>query len=301
MEACLLPFEMNKLGPQDGSFLIHLGDIRTGKPNPSTGRPFFCPESIFQELATTLVTAPLPVFAVPGDNGWLDCSNTNQAFQFWDDYLFDMNEDVPYQVHRWNSFPPGVARTTPQPGLFSFLLQGNVLVVGQVLPAGRNGSPWPGHGALERDNIRWLQDNFDHYRSQLQAVVILAHSVGFNGNFARRLEQLATSSQYGRPSILVLEDAHQFSVQFNYRRVNNMMVLRTDDTVTPIQITIHPSASGGVSNVFRWDRRCPCSTNHGPTQLVTHDAGRCAGMCVEAHNACRSKERCEPGLQGVRC
>jgi hypothetical protein len=36
MEACLLPFELKKLNPTKGQFLIHLGDICGGKPDPYT-------------------------------------------------------------------------------------------------------------------------------------------------------------------------------------------------------------------------------------------------------------------------
>lgn len=309
LEACLLPYEMEKLTTKDGTFLVHLGDIKTGKLDPATNEPFVCPESMFRDLSNTLALAPMTVFAVPGDNGWLDCRNEAQAYIWWEDYLFNMNErsntswpQFPATVHRWTSFPDSVKRTTHRPELFSFVLQGNILLVGLSLPGPKGNRAvieWEPRDDLIRDNLEWLQQNLEEYANVVEAVVLFAHSVRFNVGFARQLPKIARN--HGRLPILVVSDGHSFSEEFSYLGLSNMMKVTTDDTVTPMSITVDAS-SNSISNVFTFNRRCPCSTGHNPTRSITHDTGECAGQCSFEHNQCRNEDSCDPGIKrNPRC
>ena len=64
----------------ESSFIIHLGDIKPGsKP---------CEEQIYRDVSNQLKKSNLPVYIIPGDNEWNDCSNPNQAFSLWTKYLY---------------------------------------------------------------------------------------------------------------------------------------------------------------------------------------------------------------------
>lgn len=66
LDECLLPFELEKLDPSDGVALIHLGDVRGGKPNPYTGEPADCPEQMYKNIAEIFEASPVTTFFLPG-------------------------------------------------------------------------------------------------------------------------------------------------------------------------------------------------------------------------------------------
>jgi hypothetical protein len=59
--------------------------------------------------------------------------------------------------------------------------------------------------------------------------------------------------------------------------VPNLYTISLDDTVTPTAITIDTNARE-IDKIFRYDRRCPCSNKHRPTQLLTYSDGECKGV-----------------------
>ncbi|KAL7548824.1 hypothetical protein ACHAWF_012084 [Thalassiosira exigua] len=63
MESCLIPHELRKLSPDEGTFLVHLGDIQDGKLSE-------CPESMHEGVAKAFEASPVPTFFAIGDNGW---------------------------------------------------------------------------------------------------------------------------------------------------------------------------------------------------------------------------------------
>ena len=145
MEACLLPFELEKLDPTKGQFLIHLGDIRGGKPDPYTGELSECPESLYQHVSELFESSPVPSFFIPGgerfanvhivwllstasllfacfipfpciltiisgytvDNAWLDCADAEKAYEYWEKHLFYFNDRTNLG---WSPFPTNVNR-----------------------------------------------------------------------------------------------------------------------------------------------------------------------------------------------
>ena len=34
----------------------------------------------------------MPTFFIPGDNGWLDCADADEAYGFWTQHLFPFND-----------------------------------------------------------------------------------------------------------------------------------------------------------------------------------------------------------------
>jgi hypothetical protein len=299
MEACLLPFELDKLSDYYSKFIIHLGDIRDGHPPVDEEIPN-CPESLFRNLAKTFNEhSPVTSFFITGDNGLLDCTNPTEAYGYWEEHLLALEER---SSSNRPTFPAAVVRHENRTEMFSFMLE-NVLFLGQSLPGtGENqdlDSRWKDRSALLQDNWKWTEARFQEFAGVMKAVVIFGHSYEpINEDYFVALERIAQEDAYGRPPILFLEDEHFFNVEEEFLGVSNMLRIETDDTVTPMAITVDPSAKG-LLNVFTYDRRCYCSTEHRPTQLVDWPSGPCSGQCEESHSQCADKETCSP--EGATC
>ena len=83
----LLSHELHKLTPEEGRFLVHLGDIQDGR---SDG----CPESLYKNIATIFESSPVPTFFAIHDNGWLDCDKdaANESFSYWEKHSFPFHK-----------------------------------------------------------------------------------------------------------------------------------------------------------------------------------------------------------------
>ena len=114
----LLPSQIADL-PDDGQFVVHVGDIKSGSTP--------CDESVFQKVSGMLSKSRTPVFIIPGDNEWNDCADPSQAWTFWNQYFrrFD---------RRWNHTIP-IFRQIEHEENFSFVIN-DVLFVGINLVGG---------------------------------------------------------------------------------------------------------------------------------------------------------------------
>ena len=304
-EACLLPFELQKMDPSS-SFIIHLGDIRDGLAPPGEIRD--CPESIFQNLSAIFESSKVTPFFTPGDNAWLDCSNATQAYEYWEQYLFNYSDRTglswspfPFTVNRWASFPVGVSRTTRRSELFSFLQEG-VLFLGVSLPAGgRNeDNEWTPRDTLMQDNVQWTRENFEEHKDVMNAVVLMGHSSStLNEDFFTGLVDILSEPDYTEVPVLFLEEGSFLYSEEGFLGVPNLFLIETDDTVTPVKITVD-AAANGLANVFQFNQSCICSTGHRPTELITYmESSPCAGQCTEGFDACQAENRCSP--EGYVC
>lgn len=301
MDACLLPHELDKLHASEGSFLIHLGDIRDGKPDPESGEPRSCDEPLYQSISTIFESSPVPTFFIPGDNGWLDCADADEAYTLWEQYLFEYNTRTDLN---WPALPSAVSRHENHPELFAFLLE-DVLFLGQGLPGtGRDTvNAWTPRGDYLAANAAWTKLHFAANAGNMAAVVIFGHaSATANEAYFLELEKLADDLAYGKPPILFLEDAHAFVVETGYRGRSNILRIATEDTVTPMSITVDPAAwetGGGLTSVFQYDRGCWCSDGHRPTQLIDWTSGgKCDGVCA-TNGLCSGTATCSP--EGPSC
>lgn len=58
-------------------------------------------------------------------------------------------------------------------------------------------------------------------------------------------------------------------------------------------MSINPDAFG-ITDVFSFDRRCPCSTNHKPTELISYNRrNACYGAC-DTNNLCDGEALVDP-------
>ncbi|KAK1741059.1 hypothetical protein QTG54_008311 [Skeletonema marinoi] len=233
LEACLIPHELDKAANSgaDAKFLLHLGDIRDGKPYVNSGgQPRPCPEYLYEDVATIFEKSFLPTFFSMGDNAWLDCEDPDESYTFWKKHLCACDwQGLPGEGwsddHAWN--------------------QWNVYL---------------------DENARWMEKSFAE--NEFKAVIICGNSSkGWNERYFLRLEEVA--KQNPDVPIMFLGDEHEFQEEPEFRGIPNLHRIALDDVVTPTLITVDPYATGTL-NVFTYDRRCPCAGNHGrPSCLLT--------------------------------
>ena len=288
LEACLIPHELNKAANStpDAKFMLHLGDIRDGKPyyvdsGPVQPRP--CPEYLYEDVATIFTASSVPTFFSMGDNAWLDCENVDESYTFWKKHLLTFNER---EDLGWPSLGATVSRNENHIEMYSFVLK-DVLVIGQGLP----GEGWSEDHAWNLwnvyldENARWMEKSF--VENEFKAVIICGNSSkGWNERYFERLGEVAL--QYSDIPILFLGDEHDFVEEVEFRGIANLHRIALDDVVTPTVITVDPYAAGTL-NVFTYDRGCPCAGNHRPTELFSYTSGVCAGVC-DTNNLCINED-----------
>ena len=71
------------------AFVVHIGDIKSGS-SP-------CEETVYERVAGILLDSPPPLFIIPGDNEWNDCSNISpdEAWGFWQNNFQRFDELIP--------------------------------------------------------------------------------------------------------------------------------------------------------------------------------------------------------------
>lgn len=288
-ESCLIPYELNKLKSESGQFLVHLGDIRDSFFDET--RP--CPEFMYTNLTSTFSSCPMQTFFLPGEKGWLDCPSPGMAHGFWEDHLvaFSDRPDLP-------EFPAQVSRHPNRTELFSFMTN-DVLFLGQSLPGpARNSShELKIRESLLQENADWSEQALAENIGEYMAVVIFGNDFksSVNKGYLDKLISLVASPGYDTLPVLLLQNGESFRTSTTeFSNAPNVMWARTDDTVTPLGVTVDPWAVD-LEDVFQFDRRCYCTFGHRPTRLKTYlPWDRCASVCDEAQSQCANVESCSP-------
>ena len=83
----LLPKQIADL-TREAEFVIHVGDIKSGATE--------CNEAVYTKVSGMLARSKAPVFIVPGDNEWNDCTKPAQAWKYWEKYFMRFDR-------RWRS------------------------------------------------------------------------------------------------------------------------------------------------------------------------------------------------------
>lgn len=297
-ESCLLPYELTKLSSSGlgGQFLIHLGDVRDSYNNETLP----CPEDLYKNLTSIFSTSPIQSFFLPGERGWLDCPDPEKAYDYWQEHLLSLSND------EWPTFPSDVARHSSRTELFSFVKDG-VLFLGQSLPGPARDASYESsiREELIQDNIEWMEQAISNYIGEYMAVVVFGNdfSSAVNQEYLTTVISVANTEleeipilllQNGQSFRTVTEDQVTFRVSSIDLNATNVMWAQTDDTVTPISITVDPWAAE-LKEVFQFDRRCYCTFGHRPTRKKSYlPWERCAGVCDEGWGQCESLDSCSP-------
>ncbi len=232
-EDVLLVRQIGEL-PKDAKFVIHVGDIKSGKTP--------CDEAVYKKVAGILSQATVPVFIIPGDNEWNDCANPAQAWGFWDRNFMRFDR-------RWrHRFP--VFRQLEHEENFSFIKE-NVLFVGLNLVGGRV------HDAVEwqqrhADGFDWIRRNLLRFGTDVSSLVVFGHADPneTNDDFFDPFSEVA--SQFKKPILYLHGNGHRWVHNRPFAAQNILRVGVDQGSIAPpLKVTI----TGHQTAPFQFDRR----------------------------------------------
>lgn len=217
------------------AFLVHLGDVVTGKNKR-------WPESQYTKVANILRKSRLPVLVVLGDNEWNDQEDPVQALQFWDRNFRD------FEAH-WK---PGIAlaKQSVRKENFAFTSQG-VLLVGLNIVGGRVHDAQEWQVRLQQD-ADWVKEQFTKHATDVRAAVLLAQARPTE-NHELFFRQLADACRTWKHPVLYLHaDGHTWEVEKAWR-APNLLRVQTDQVGRnpPVLVTV----TDDPHEPFVFDRR----------------------------------------------
>jgi len=232
-EDALLPQQIAEL-PNDAEFVIHVGDIKSGTTP--------CDEAVYSKVFGMLSQATAPVFIIPGDNEWNECTNPAQAWQYWDKYFMRFDR-------HWRHHLP-VFRQLEREENFSFV-QGNVLFVGLNVVGGRvhDAAEWKQRHA---DGLDWIRRNLRRFGADVSSLVIFghAHPNATHNDFFNPL--CDDAKEFKKPILYLHGDGHRWVHDRPFSAKNILRVQVDQGGIAPplrVVVTNHPTEP------FQFDRR----------------------------------------------
>ncbi len=216
-------------------FLVHLGDIVTGKQKQ-------WPESQYAKVASILRRSTKPTLVVLGDNEWNDLQNPDEGMTYWNKHFRG------FEKH----FEPivGFRKQDTRDENFSFVMKG-VLVLGVNLVGGRVHDKKEWADRLQ-DDADWVKLNLEEYGSQVRAAVVLGQTTPTASHelFFGSLE--AMCNDWKKPVLYLHADGHVWQLEKGWR-APNLWRVQTD------QVKLNPpvlvSVTDDPNNPFEFDRR----------------------------------------------
>lgn len=232
-EDVLLPQQVAKL-PKDGEFVIHVGDIKSGKTA--------CDEAVYQKISGMLGKSVSPVFIIPGDNEWNDCMKPAEAWKFWDQYFMRFDR-------RWQHRLP-VFRQLEHEENFSFV-KGNVLFVGVNVVGGRihDAAEWKQRHA---ETLDWVRRNLKRSGETVSSMVIFGHAkpAAKHDDFFGPFNEDA--KKFNKPILYLHGDGHRWIYDRPFAAKNILRVQVDQGGIAPpLQVIVTDDAT----NPFQFDRR----------------------------------------------
>jgi hypothetical protein len=202
----------NKYSPS--AFLVHVGDIKSGSET--------CQEVRYQDVADVLKGSAVPVFILPGDNEWVDCSNPSQGWAWWMEHLFGLEEEF------CGIWP--VDAQAERPENFSFVRDG-VLFVGLNYVSG---SP----SSVTQYGADWINDRFATFGGSARAAVVFAQKEA-SGKIFDAMK--ARGRAFGKPVLYMHGDGHDWEYDTAFFGEPNMLRVQVErGTLShpPVQVTV---------------------------------------------------------------
>jgi hypothetical protein len=234
-EDILLPQQLKDL-PNDAEFVIHVGDIKGGGPP--------CVEAVYQKVSGMLRKSTAPVFIIPGDNEWNDCSDPgpDQAWFYWNQYFrrFD---------NHWNhSFP--VFRQIEHEENFSFV-RNRVLFIGLNIVGGLVHDPaeWR---QRHSDGLQWIRRNLAKFGNEAGCLVLFGHAnpQQKHDDFFGPLNKVA--QDFNKPILYLHGDGHNWIYDRPFDATNILRVqVDQGGKAPPVRITVTDHST----EPFQFDRR----------------------------------------------
>jgi uncharacterized repeat protein (TIGR02543 family) len=209
------------------AFLVHLGDINSGSEQ--------CQETRYQTVANILKTSQVPVFIVPGDNEWVNCSIASQGWAWWEKYLLGIDQSF------CGIWPVDEQAVLPEN--FSFMLDG-VLFLGLTYVAGTPSS-------VTQKDADWVNAQFAAHGSAARAAVLMAQKEPGGALFSA---VKANGHAFAKPVLYIHGDGHSWLVDSSFFGEPNMLRVQVDRGTLahpPVQVTV-TSAGQFVFNRNPW-------------------------------------------------
>ena len=222
--------DLANVDPSD-EFFVHLGDIQSqGSCNAST----------YSSVANSLQTSTIPVFIIPGDNEWNDCSNPNQAWSYWDANLMRLEE------HWSPSFT--VLRQSVREENFAFVESG-VLFIGLNLVGGsvHSSSEWD---QRMTDNANWVNENFNNFGSQVTSALVFGHAFPDGGRQQFGDAFVTAAQNFDKPILYMMGDEHSWVLDNPFNDAPNVTRVTVDQGAPSVRVTI----SDDPTDPFTFDR-----------------------------------------------
>lgn len=234
-EDVLLPKQIAGL-PEDAEFVIHVGDIKGGKPP--------CHEAVYVKVAGMLSKARPPVFIIPGDNEWNDCVDPDpaQAWQYWQKHFMRFDR-------RWKHDIP-VFRQLEREENFSFV-KGGVLFVGMNIVGGRV------HDLLEwkqrhAECLTWIRRNLAKFGDEVSSLVIFGHALPGAKHADFFDPFMKDARQFQKPILYLHGDGHKW-IHDRPFEAKNILRVEVDQggIAPPLKVTV----TDDPAEPFVFDRR----------------------------------------------
>lgn len=216
-------------------FLVHLGDVVTGKKTK-------WPESQYATVANILKKSKRPVFVVLGDNEWNDLDNPAEGLDFWNRQFRDFEKHFP------NS--PAIEKQKVRTENFAFVSKG-VLIIGLNIVGGKVHDKLEWEERLQQD-ADWVKEQFARHKSDVRAAVLLAQATPAKPH-ELFFKQLAEScKEWTKPALYLHADGHVWQVEKAWR-APNLWRVQTDQVRLnpPVLVTV----TEDPNNPFTFDRR----------------------------------------------
>ncbi|WP_339730529.1 hypothetical protein [uncultured Gimesia sp.] len=228
-----LPQQMTAI-PGDAAFVVHLGDIKGGAS--------LCDEAVYNKVFGMLSQSQKPVFIIPGDNEWNDCTDPDQAWKLWEKYFMRFDR-------RWQHRLP-VFRQLEREENFSFV-KGGVLFVGLNIVGGRvhDAAEWKQRHA---DGLDWVRRNLSRFGADVSSLVVFGHAkpIKVHNDFFDPFNEVATAFQ--KPILYIHGDGHVWIYDRPFAAKNILRVeVDQGGIAPPLKVTV----TGDKTNPFQFDRR----------------------------------------------
>jgi hypothetical protein len=224
--------------PKDAEFVVHVGDIKGGQPKE-------CPEEVYYQAFGMLAQSEAPVFILPGDNEWNDCTDVTQAWEYWTKYFMRFDE---LWCHRLPVF-----RQLEREENFSFVKNG-VLFVGLNIQGGRvhDQAEWTLRHA---QNLEWVIRNLSVFGDTVSSMVIFAQAKRNPAKHDDFFVPFEIEAQvFGKPILYIHGDGHVWIHDRPFAAENILRVQVDKGGIAPpvqLIVTDHPTEP------FHFDRRLP--------------------------------------------
>jgi len=267
--------EINPATDGDFSFIVHVGDMKSGKTTNCVQEYYSDVADIFSHPNNALNYDTRDVFFLIGDNDWNDCNSPGTAYTYWMNNFGNgkktngqntganpngfgtfskssMRQTLQYQDDGTSDNSPYYASDSTN---FSFFIN-KVLFIGinQV-----GGSALGDESQRVANNFNWTKDNMAKYAQQgMKTVVVFAHAPMGSARWEYFGSPFQDLLQRTYPDILALYahgDGHEFSLERVDRDNANLFDLECDGGMDADPLLISITRQGSNRDGLTVDRR----------------------------------------------